>query len=402
MGFFRRIFSSDYRKAVAAEAEGDYLAAARAYALCGDREKVAAMHLARARAETSAEERVKALRDALNFTGPGEETHRTVLRLLGRAMKKQAKALGQRTERGRRLLLEAALVYEEGQYFEKAGDCYLKLGDKTKAAAAYSRAGLVEKVEELLTREEESHSRKRREEELFKDYEAQLQGGLRDAALESLRGCLEAASRKGDYRRLLEDLERRLLTDGKISLQVGEQRLTLVGRFPLHLGRDADCELQVRGPAVSRRHASIKIDDGGQMIVEDAGSHNGTLLNGLQLGAPVPLPRAGALELGPGCEIAFELTGAPDAPGAPAGVRLEVRQGLDRGKLTHAARQALRLDQLLENGPPLSLRFDRGRPVAGAAGGVELLLNSARIIGEIQLIRDDRLQVAGTRIQVLD
>jgi len=53
---------------VAAEAEGDYLGAARAYALCGERHKVAAMHLARARAEPSLEERVKALRDALNFT----------------------------------------------------------------------------------------------------------------------------------------------------------------------------------------------------------------------------------------------------------------------------------------------------------------------------------------------
>ena len=48
MGLFRRLFSADYRHAVSAEAAGDFLAAARSYALCGKTEKVARMHLAQA------------------------------------------------------------------------------------------------------------------------------------------------------------------------------------------------------------------------------------------------------------------------------------------------------------------------------------------------------------------
>jgi tetratricopeptide (TPR) repeat protein len=395
MGFFRRIFSSDYRKAVSAEAEGDYLGAARAYALCGERPKVAAMHLARARAEASLEERVKALRNALNFTSAGDETRRTVLRLLGRAMKKQAKNLGPRTDGGRRLLLEAAVVYEEGQYWEKAGNCFLKAGDRTRAVTAFSRAGQVEKVEEILTRQEASHSRKRREQDLFKDYEVQLSGGERDEALSSLRGCVEAAQSKGEYRRLLEDLEQRLLTDGLAALQVGEQRLTLVGRFPLRMGREEGCDLQVRGPSVSRHHVTIRTDDDGALVVEDAGSHNGTLLNGLKLGAPMPLPPTGELELGPGCRLGFKL--GEDG----ASLRLEVSQGLDRGKVTLAGGVRFALDELLEAGPPLVLRFERGRPMALAAAGSELLLNSARLLSEVQLIRDDQLMVDGKRIKVV-
>ena len=41
MGLFRRLFSVEYRRALTAEAAGDFLAAAKSYALCGERLKVA-------------------------------------------------------------------------------------------------------------------------------------------------------------------------------------------------------------------------------------------------------------------------------------------------------------------------------------------------------------------------
>jgi two-component system response regulator AtoC len=45
------------------------------------------------------------------------------------------------------------------------------------------------------------------------------------------------------------------------------------------IGRASDCELQLEHASVSRRHASIRIDDG-LMRLADLGSHNGTRVNG--------------------------------------------------------------------------------------------------------------------------
>jgi two-component system response regulator AtoC len=45
------------------------------------------------------------------------------------------------------------------------------------------------------------------------------------------------------------------------------------------IGRIADCELQLRDPTASRKHAQIRID-GGRYFVVDLGSYNGTTVNG--------------------------------------------------------------------------------------------------------------------------
>ena len=47
------------------------------------------------------------------------------------------------------------------------------------------------------------------------------------------------------------------------------------------LGRDSDCELAVLDDRISRRHASIAHDEAG-WVLEDLGSKNGTLLNGVK------------------------------------------------------------------------------------------------------------------------
>ena len=61
---FQRLFSKSYRGAVAAEAAGDYKAAAEGYALSGMPAKVAEMHLIRARRVKPAD-RADVLDDAL-------------------------------------------------------------------------------------------------------------------------------------------------------------------------------------------------------------------------------------------------------------------------------------------------------------------------------------------------
>lgn len=63
-------------------------------------------------------------------------------------------------------------------------------------------------------------------------------------------------------------------------------------RIPLgttmRIGRDADNELILAAPSVSRHHATIQWD-GQRFVLWDLGSANGTFVEGQRLSAPVPL-----------------------------------------------------------------------------------------------------------------
>jgi hypothetical protein len=394
MGLFRRFLSTDFRKAVAAEAQGDFLTAARHYALCGETSKVADMHLAQARAETSADDRIRALRTALSFARGGDTRRTMVLRLLGRALRERALAPGTDVEARRQDLEEAGALLEEGEAWESAGDGYLELGDRGRAAAAYAKAGLVERVEEVLGQQEQERDRARREDALFRDYEMLLQGGQRDEAAEALRGCIDAAERKGEYRRLLSEFEPRVLSMGRLQLQAGPQPLLVIGHFPLVLGRDGDCDLMARGASVSRRHAHV-LAEGDVFSVADCGSRNGTQLNGVSIGATLPLPPAGSLGLGESCRIAFTVE-----PAAPPILLLTVEHGLDQGRHAAACAGPLLLPRVLPDAPIVELSFQRGRPFAAAPGG-ELRLNGARVGTRVQLIAGDTIELDGKRVQVV-
>lgn len=54
------------------------------------------------------------------------------------------------------------------------------------------------------------------------------------------------------------------------------------GMDELLIGRDADCDLRLNSPVVSRRHATISIKWGG-FVITDLGSKNGTFVNGEQV-----------------------------------------------------------------------------------------------------------------------
>lgn len=51
---------------------------------------------------------------------------------------------------------------------------------------------------------------------------------------------------------------------------------------PLVLGRALECDLAIVSPHVSRQHARLELEDE-QLLVEDLGSSNGTLVNGTRL-----------------------------------------------------------------------------------------------------------------------
>ncbi len=89
----------------------------------------------------------------------------------------------------------------------------------------------------------------------------------------------QASAGRLAYRLLFEDRE--------ISLRPGENLL----------GRVDEGVVWIDSPSVSRRHARICVE-GGQAMLEDLGSKNGTFLRGRQISAPVPLADGDEIRLG--------------------------------------------------------------------------------------------------------
>ncbi|MCK5797605.1 MAG: FHA domain-containing protein, partial [Deltaproteobacteria bacterium] len=257
MGFFQRLFSADYRKAVAAEAAGDFIEAARLYALCQKRQRVSDMHLAQARREDTLEGRVRSLRNALDFAEDDEGCQTLIRRLLAEALRRQGKRQGPQTDEGHQNLIEAAEHFDASHRHETAGEVFLEAGETARAVDAFSKAGLVARVEALLTQDDLAETRRRRVDNAFKDYEAYMVGGQRDQALASLQICVAEAPEKGEYRRLSSRLNDRILRESHVELEADGRRLRILGRPGIVLGRDGTCDARVRGPSVSRRHTRL-------------------------------------------------------------------------------------------------------------------------------------------------
>jgi hypothetical protein len=104
------------------------------------------------------------------------------------------------------------------------------------------------------------------------------------------------------------------------------------------------------------------------------------------------LPDSGTLALGDSCELDFDISSGASA-------RLEVTRGMDSGKVAFVGHGPFALGELCRNAPPLAVSFSNGRPLAQSATG-EMLLNGARVIGAVQLIRGDTIEVDRKRVEV--
>src|SRR5262252_4626131 len=108
------MFSADYRRAVAAEAAGDYAEAARAYALAGEHARVAEMHLLRAERAPSPDGALAELRAAVRWADAEEPDGKAVRRRIARALvawAKRSSALA--TEADKQVVREAAALFAE-------------------------------------------------------------------------------------------------------------------------------------------------------------------------------------------------------------------------------------------------------------------------------------------------
>ncbi len=398
MSLFKRLFSSDYRAAVAAEAAGDLALAAERYALAGEQEAAVRVHMARAkRAETRADE-IKALRDALHWATSEAVDYGAVRGALGRALLGQAKEQGIATARDRAKVREAASLLVEAGECEEAGDALEMIDEDLAAAEAFEKGGFVYRMEAALARESKRTERRRTLDDCFAEYEMRLMGGERVPARDALRNCVAAAENKSDYRRLLDDLEARMISGGRVVLRRrGGPMTVLAAGDKIVLGRDALCDLVLRSSGISRMHAEIEVgrdDDGARaFILRDMKSRNGTLVAGMPVAGSLPLKDHGSFSLGDDCEIDFQVAGEPPV------LTLEVTRGLDRGVTLRAAGEGARLPVA---DIAATVRFVNGRPhLATVPPEQGLQLNGKTIaLGEVQLIHGDQLSIGGVEVDV--
>ena len=323
MTFLRRMFSADYRAAVAAEAAGNVDLAAERYALAGEHAGAVRMHLARAARAPSRNLEIGALRDAMRWAGEDPALQKQAAAALGKALWEAIKAEGIATERDRAKVREAAELLVTGEDHLLAGEALEAIDDHLAAANAYSAGGLVEKMEGALAKDDATNHRAREEADAHAGYETAMRVGRRDEARSELQRAIATTTVAGEYRRLLDQLDTALLTGGKVEIRRrGKPLIVACAAEKLVLGRDPLCDLTLRAGGVSRQHAEIERTDEG-FLLRDLDSRNGTSVGGLPLAGRVPLAGTGKFGLGDECTIDFEL--------ADQTLILRCGGGLDRG-----------------------------------------------------------------------
>jgi hypothetical protein len=392
MSFLRRLFSADYRTAVAAEAAGNVDLAAERYVLAGEYEGAVRMHLARAARAGNRQAEIGALRDAMRWAGEDAGLRRQAAAALGKVLWEAAKAEGIATERDRAKVREAAELLVIGDNHALAGEALEAIGDHLAAANAYSAGGLVERMEQALTRDDAVQDRAREESDAFAAYETAMRVGRRDEARSELVRAVAAASAAGEYRRLLDRLDTALVTGGKVELKRRGKPLIVACAVPkLVLGRDPLCDLTLRAGGVSREHAEI-VRTPQAFVLRDLDSRNGTTMHDLPLAGRVPLAGSGRFSLGDECPIDYELVDET--------LILRCGSGLDRGVALIASDEARRIS-LAPLGIALDLVFNAGRPLLGRGGCTTVKFNDEPL-GDVrvQLIRGDRIVADGEEIDI--
>lgn len=398
MTFFRRLFSADYRRAVAAEAAGNLETAADCYAAVGDAEGAVRMHLLRATRAGSRALEVAALRDALHAAGDDEALRAVPSARLGAALLTGLEAEGIATARDRDRVREAATLLLAGGEHQRAGDALTRIDDHVAAADAFSAGGHVELMEAALARDDDGQRRARDEQDAFASYQTNLSIGRRDEARADLLRCIGHVAAGAEYRRLLDTLEAKLITAGRVELLVrGRQPLVVCSVKRIVLGRDTLCDLTLRSGGVSRQHAEIELHaDPVRYSLHDLGSRNGTTVGGLPVAGHLPLSGAGKFALGDQCTVEYDFPG--EAPGDV--LRLRILSGLDRGALLLAAPEQAPIDlALVELG--VAITFRHGRPFLSATSARELRFGGEPLGNvAVQLIRGDSLRVDGVDVDV--
>lgn len=306
--FFKRLFSSRSHRAEAAEAKGDLEGAAALYADAGDRSAVARIHRLRAQQARDLWTRIDILRLACSFADAPDDPLFEPCRLdLVDAITAWVEQGGVVDRRDRALFEEAAEILLLLQRFERAGDIFMQIDYRTRAAKAYEQGGCVEKIERAFEVDEAEHRAKRHTQGLLHDFEMAVMVGNFLAASRAITAASAASPQDARLRGRCNAFQQRMPEPlvARLTLEGQRGSLTLLGHDMLTLGRDASAAVTLHAPGVSRIHAQLVYDVDG-LVLEDLDSKNGASVDGQPCIPVAPLAlTTGSLALGERCELAY-------------------------------------------------------------------------------------------------
>lgn len=291
------------RSARRLERSGDLSGAVEAYLEGGLPDEAARVLLLRADAEPALEKRMAFFEQAAATAADATLGRKAK----GRRAKLSFDLLKQRGAGARSEIVVAALELEAAQEWLVAAEAYALAGDAEGEIRALTGAGAIEKLEERLQRDA-SASRE----------EAQISLALRKVQdldrgaerREALRLGAEAGDKDDRLVDLVRQIRQRLVRTRVCELGFGGQSWTIAFGAEVTIGR-GEATIVVTSRALSRVHLRLRRDTMGAIVVEDAGTRNGTFLRGARLGGPIPL--GDGLELTMGADVACSL--APDPTG---------------------------------------------------------------------------------------
>jgi hypothetical protein len=203
-------------------------------------------------------------------------------------------------------LLEAGRDLEALGEPEKAAEAYARAGDVEGEARALARAGDVDRLDALLLgqqgRDRETIARREAHEQVL----ALVATGRRREAV-----ALALASRDDAVRERGRGVEGRRVAGDVVNVWLSGREMRVVLGAEVVVGRVA--AISVASAAVSRQHVTIA-RRGGDVVVRDLGSRNGTLLRDLALVGEATV--GDGLEVRLGKEVPLVVRPTDEMPGA--------------------------------------------------------------------------------------
>jgi len=284
---------------------------------------------------------------------------------------------------------------------ERAARIFERAADDVRAAEAYGALGDLDRMESCLGHEEQRRLRHGRVADVLRQFDTLAAGGDRVAALAATAGLVPDDFEASGLLSRARDIEARLCRGRAVSLATPSGEVVRFAGTPAVLGRDGLCEVPLRDPGVSRRHALVTALPGG-FAVEDVGSRAGTRLVFMPargraevVRGPLPLHDEGELVLGEHCTLSFRtLHGALALSGAA---------GVDRALRAHVGPTAVALATGIAGAEGLIVRFD-GSAVRIARDAAVAVRVDDRLIGAgCDLLHGDVIEIgdAHLRLEVL-
>lgn len=242
--------------------------------------------------------RLDAFERALGETPPGTPQQRALALAYHRELSALAEGAGvdlslleARVERCAQALIGAG---ED----ERAGTLFLRVGKRHQAAEMFLKAGAVDQLEETHAQIhwEEGGARHQARLELER-FEALWLVGARDQAFEALERAHRLWPENPIYAEMHANFVERLGKPRHLRLRAREHERTVIGTWPLVVGRGEEAALVLQSPMLSRAHVQIERKDG-LLLVRDLDSRGGTRVQGAPLQGSAPLPPHATIDMG--------------------------------------------------------------------------------------------------------